>query len=121
MSIALSGILAAFLAWVLAGWADVNGSNYDGWSHAFAAFVLVVLVADAIALKVRPRLNPARIAIATIGVAIAAISALVTIHWFGDGHPTSRMASVLAWIGFASLGVAAAALALPTRNDARSN
>jgi hypothetical protein len=118
--VALSGILAALFAWGLAGWAAVNGPNYDSWSHAFAAFLLVVLVADAIALIVKPRLNPVRIAVATVGVVITAISAFVTIHWFGDGHPSTWIASVLAWIGFASLCVSAAALSLPARSHGGS-
>jgi hypothetical protein len=118
--VALSGILGALLAWGLAGWAAVNGPNYDSWSHAFAAFPLVVVVADAIALIVQPRLNPARITVASVGVVITAISAFVTVHWFGDGHPPTRMASVLAWIGFTSLCVSAAALSLPTRSHVGS-
>jgi hypothetical protein len=120
VSVALCGILAALFAWGLAGWAAVNGPNYDSWAHAFWAFVLVVLVADAIALIVRPRLNPVRIAVATVGVVITASSAVVTVHWFGDGHPSTRIASVLAWIGFASLCVSAAVLSLPTRSHVGS-
>ncbi|MGZ4419561.1 MAG: hypothetical protein ACXVRV_15505 [Gaiellaceae bacterium] len=67
-----------------------------------------------------PKLSARRIAIATGGTLVAVICASVTIHWFGDGHPTTRVGSVLAWLGFLGLSIAAGALSLPTLRRQRS-
>lgn len=117
---ALAGFLAAVSAWFFAAWARVNGPNYDGWSHALVAFVFVALAAVAVALVGMPKLSARRIAIAA-GAALATVGcAFVTIHWFGDGHPRTRVAPVLAWIGFSGLSIAAGALSLPTLRRQRS-
>ena len=111
---ALAGFIAAVSAWFFAGWARVNGPNYDGWSHALVAFVFVALAAVAVALVGMPKLGAGRVAIAAGGALIAVVCAFVTIHWFGDGHPTTGVASALAWLGFSGLSIAAGALSLPS-------
>jgi hypothetical protein len=112
--VALAGSLAAVSAWLFAAWADVDGPNYDGWGRALVAFVFVALAAVAVALVAMPKLSARRIAFAAGGVLVAVICAFVTIHWFGDGHPTTWIASVLAWLGFLGLSVVAGALSLPS-------
>ena len=114
---AVAGVLAAVSTWALAGWAGVNGPNYDGWSHAFAAFAFVAPAAGAAALVRMPRPNARHIAIAAGGTVLAVVCGGISIHWCGDGHPKTRIASVLAWTGFLGLSLAAGALSLPRIRD----
>jgi len=117
--VASVGVLAAALAWLLAGWAGVKGPNYDGWSHALGAFGFVAAASAAAALVAMPRVSGGRIAVAAGGALVAVICGVVSIHWFGDGHPRTRTASVLAWIGFLGLSAGAGALSAPRRRNRR--
>jgi hypothetical protein len=109
------GLFASFGSWVLAGWASVNGPNYDAWTAAFLAFAVVALVAGTVAAVAPGQPGHANVLAASLGAVVALICGEISIHWFGDGSPASRAPTLLAWTTFVALTLGAAALARPWR------
>jgi hypothetical protein len=115
-------VIALLASVILAEGFGLNGSQYDGWVRTFSIFAVVSIPWTLAAMFFPPRLSPARIACASLGLIVAASAVLITTSQYSDGYQGSyRWPHALAWLGLVGLLVLPAAVSLPgvrNRRDA---
>jgi hypothetical protein len=114
-------LIALLASTILAAGFDLNGPQYDGWVRTFSIFAVATVPWTLAAMFFQPRVSPARIACASLGLIVAIGAVLITTSQYSDGYQGShRWPNALAWIGLVGLLAIPTALSVPgNRSDRR--